>query len=209
MRHRASSGSLQLACLHNCIILLINSASQNATVLSSSLAKTCGSPDPTHVGQACSHDEATRGILRDGIAREAALLALDAAAATGKSSDDRNLEADPAADFSDWIAVVKQPWIEFPFSVKHILLTLNDLDTAIVHPRGELSSQFQKRGGTCFPEESIKIARSGSTLRKIWSVCRQCTRRDAQLRFVGDITLAVAAIGDLDEALLLIEEAEV
>lgn len=38
----------------------------------------------------------------------------------------------------------------------------------------------------------LDITRSGCSLRKLWSVCRRCLGRDAQLRLVGDLAIAAA-----------------
>ena len=180
---------------------------QTAETLSFALRKEAQASGAVKCGNEAVACDA-RNKMRDDNGRKAT-LGFDGAVAVKPGNDGRQLESDAVGLFRKWNLVVKQPWIDFPFSIQHTLLSCHDLDTATVHPRGKLTSQFQNRGGTCFPEECVSVARNGPVSRNMLTLCRQCLRKDAQLRLVGNIALAAAAIGNFDEALLLIEEAEV
>lgn len=123
------------------------------------------------------------------------------------------------ADFGRWSSVVRQPWVSVPFTFQHQLLSNGDLRAAVVRPRrlcykhslpGD-SAKACAAAGTAFDRKCLEWVgeAASASLRKTFAACSRCLRREDQVRLAGDLTLAAAASGHFEEALSLIEEAEV
>lgn len=120
-------------------------------------------------------------------------------------------------DFGRWSSVLRQPWVSVPFTFQHQLLSKSDVRAAVVRPRrlwytdslpGDAAHTL---AGTAFDPKCLEWTgeAASASLRKTFAACCRCLRREEQLRLAGDLALAAAASGHFDEALSLIEEAEV
>ena len=145
----------------------------------------------------------------------------DADAMNANTTEDEDEDARAAqglltgGDFGRWSDVLHQPWLTVPYTFAHELLTGGDLSAAVIQPR-RLDSEAGEgevcaAGGTAFARECLSWVGDGAaaSLRKTFTACCRCLRREEQLRLAGDLALAAAADGSFEEALSLIEEVEV